>query len=145
MPTPLDLHQRYLDYQQALLKPELLPGCLADGFIAHDLPPGMSLLDFRQSVMRATPDQRAEVLHLSIDGDRVWGHLRVSDTHSGPFRDVPPTGKRITFEAFDVVRFDQAGKVAERWALVDWLSIFRQLGVTQLPTTDEAPGGYRGR
>jgi predicted ester cyclase len=133
MPEPLDLHQLYLEYQQALLEPELLPRCLADGFIAHDLPPGLRLFEFRQMVMRAAPDQRPEILHMTVDGDMVWGHLRVSGTHTGPFRGVPPTGKPITFEAFDVVRFDQAGKVAERWALVDWLSIFRQMGSTQIP------------
>jgi hypothetical protein len=46
---------------------------------------------------------------------------------------MPPTGKPITFEAFDAVRFDQAGKVAEPWALADGLSIFRQMGLTQIP------------
>jgi hypothetical protein len=39
----------------------------------------------------------------------------------GPFRGVPPTGKPITFEAFDVVRFDEVGKIAERWgSLTGW-------------------------
>src|SRR5690348_4077220 len=115
MPAPLDLRQRYLDYQEALLKPERLPQWLADGFVAHDLPPGPRLVEFRQMVMTAAPDQRPEVLQLTIDGNIVWGHLRVSGTHSGPFRGVPPTGKPINFEAFDVVRFDEEGKIAERW------------------------------
>jgi len=135
MNEPVDLHQRYLEYQQALLEPERLPHYLAEGFIAHDLPPGVNLVDFRQTIMRAAPDERAEVLHLTIDGDLVWGHLRVAGTHTGPFRDVPPTGKPISFEAFDVVRFDAAGKLVERWALIDWLAIFRQIGLTEVPVT----------
>jgi predicted ester cyclase len=122
-----------MEYLEALLHPERLTQCLADGFVAHDLPPGVSLVEFRETVMRATPDQQSEVLHLSVDGDLVWGHVRVWGTHTGPLRGVPPTGKPITFEAFDVVRFDESGKAAERWAAVDYLSIYRQMGVTQIP------------
>ena len=42
-------------------------------------------------------------------------------------------GKVITVEIFDYVRFDDDGKIAERWTLVDWVGVYRQMGVTEIP------------
>ncbi|MDQ6669169.1 MAG: ester cyclase [Chloroflexota bacterium] len=123
----------YLQYQQALFHPDTLMEFLAEGFVAHDLPPGASLPGWRKQVMNVFPDQQSEVLHMTAEGALVSGHLRVSGTHRAAFRGIPPTGKIISFELFDVARFDDDGKIAERWALVDWMSVYRQMGITEIP------------
>ncbi len=113
---------RYLAYLDALLHPDKLAPLLADGFVAYDLPPGLSL-----------PDEEIEVLHLVVDGDLVAAHLRLTGTHRGVFRGIPPTGRTLTAELFDLVRFDADGKLTERWGLLDWDALYRQMGVTELP------------
>ena len=35
-------------------------------------------------------------------------------THTGEFAGIAPTGKRIVFEIFEIVRINQ-GRIAERW------------------------------
>jgi predicted ester cyclase len=94
---------RYLDYLDALLHPDQLSAVLVDGFAAHDLPPGMTLLEFRKMVMNVFPDQEFEVMHLIAEGDLVSSHLRAKGTHRGAFRGIPPTGKALTFDIFDLV------------------------------------------
>jgi predicted ester cyclase len=124
---------RYREYLDALRHPDKLPPLLADGFVAHDLPPGMTLLDFRKLVMKAFPDQELTAWHLIAEGDLVAAHLRGTGTHRGVFRGIAPTGRVLTFEIFDYVRFDDEGRIAERWTLVDWIGLYRQMGVTEIP------------
>lgn len=124
---------RYLAYLDALLHPDKLPPLLADGFVGHDLPPGVSLPDFHRSAMEALPDEEIEVLHLVVDGDLVAAHLRLTATHRGVFRGIPPTGRVLSAELFDLVRFDDWGKLAERWGLLDWDTLYRQMDIAELP------------
>jgi len=133
MMTAEETKARYMAYLDALLHPEGLLPLLADGFVAHDLPPGASLPDYRRKAMEALPDSEIEVLHLAVDGDLVAAHLRLRGTHRGVLRGVPPTGRALSAELFDLVRFDEEGKVAERWGLLDWDALYRQMGLTALP------------
>ena len=130
--TPEAMKQLFMEFEDALRHPEELPAFLADDFVAHDLPPGMSLMQFRTISNAALPDQKIEVLRLIAEGDLVSAHLNVIGTHTGVFRGIQPTGKKISFEIFEFVRMEN-GKIAERWGLVDWINVYKQLGVTQLP------------
>jgi predicted ester cyclase len=53
-------------------------------------------------------------------------------TQSGEFLGIPPTGKRVTWGVFDMVRVAE-GKIAEHWGLMDQLSLMQQLGVIPIP------------
>jgi predicted ester cyclase len=130
--TPEAMKQLFMEFEDALLHPEKLPALLTGDYVAHDLPPGMSLPQFRVVSNTAMPDQEIEVLHLIAEGDLVSAHLRVTGTHKGALRGIPPTGKKISFELFEFVRI-QDGKLAEQWVLVDWINVYKQLGVTQIP------------
>lgn len=54
--TPEAMKQLFMEFEDALLHPEKLPALLADDFVAHDLPPGMSLPQFRAIANAAMPD-----------------------------------------------------------------------------------------
>jgi predicted ester cyclase len=54
-------------------------------------------------------------------------------THQGAFMGIPPTGKAISFEVFEIVRFREDGKAVERWAMIDMVGLLRQLGMKQIP------------
>jgi len=131
--TPEELKACFHRFQEALVSPDKLPGILADNFVAHDLPPGMDFLDFRKMVMRFIPDEAVEFFHILADGDLVSAHYMAKGTHQGDFMGIPPTGKAITFEVFEMVRFTGDGKAAERWALIDAVGLFRQVGMKQIP------------
>jgi predicted ester cyclase len=65
-------------------------------------------------------------------GDRVASRFTVSGTHTGPFRGIAPTGRRIEYGGITIFRFAD-GRVVERWSMTDTLSLLKQLGVTGMP------------
>jgi predicted ester cyclase len=130
--TPETMKQLFMEFEDALLHPEKLSALITPDYVAHDLPPGMSLPQFRAIANAALPDTEFEVVHLIAEGNLVSAHLRVTGTHQGVFRGIQPTGKKISFEIFEFVRVEN-GKMAEQWVLVDWLKVYQQLGVTAIP------------
>ena len=63
------------------------------------------------------------------EGDRVVTRWTLRVTHTGEFRGIPATGKRITITGIGIFRFSQEGKVVESWDSLDQLGMLRQLGV----------------
>ena len=62
------------------------------------------------------------------EGDKVLNRWRLEATHTGEFRGIPATGKRITMTGMGVFRFSEEGKVVESWDCLDQLGMLRQLG-----------------
>jgi predicted ester cyclase len=112
-----DVFRRYMI---ALAKPDSIPDIVAAAFAAHDMPPPgnrETLITFRRAVMTAFPDQAVEILDTVSEGDRLAARWRATQTHTGQFRDVPATGKRIIFDGHEFVRI-RDGKIAERWVML---------------------------
>lgn len=76
---------------------------------------------------RGFPDMHETILRLFADGDRVVGHFRLEGTHVGDFYGVVATGKRVSVEGIDLLRFEH-GQIAEWIYFEDALSVFAQLG-----------------
>jgi predicted ester cyclase len=107
---------------------------IAPDFVRHD--PG---LDFE---VRGPDGIRklAAVLHgglsevaIPIDeviaeGDRVLARLRFQGRHTGEFKGIPPTGKSVDIVVMDYFRVAD-GILAEHWALMDNLTMLKQIGV----------------
>ena len=45
---------------------------------------------------------------------------------------IPPTGRRVTWESIDIVRFDDDGTLLEHWGLLDRFGVLEQLGAVKL-------------
>jgi steroid delta-isomerase-like uncharacterized protein len=73
------------------------------------------------------PDLRAAVSDLAIDGDKVVAHVSFTGTHTGEFGGVAATGKRVTVNSTDTVRFE-GGKHVERWSDLDSARLMQQVG-----------------
>lgn len=56
----------------------------------------------------------------------------MTQTHQAEFMGIPATGKPVAIELIEIDRIEN-GKIAERWAKLDWLHVLRQLGATQIP------------
>jgi C-1 hydroxylase len=109
-----EIFRRYID---ALANPDMLDEIVTPDFVGHDLPPPGNrdvLIAFRRASMRACPDQRVEILDVLADDSRVAARWRAEQTHTGPFRDIAPTGIRFSFDGYEFVRV-RDGRIAERW------------------------------
>ena len=129
----------FFHYQDALRSknPDDLKAVLAPDFVGHDLPPGLppgpeGLILFRMKVNEVFPDQKMVVEDLMAVDDRVIARFTLTQTHQGEYMGIAATWKPVTLELIEIDRMAN-GKIAERWARLDFLSLLRQLGATQIP------------
>lgn len=76
------------------------------------------------------PDLEIEIETLIADGDWVaarWHSTR--QTHLGPYRGLPPTGRAVRMQGIDMFRFGPDGRVRETWLEFDQLGGIQQMGV----------------
>ena len=69
------------------------------------------------------------ITHVVAQGNRVLVHLRMQGRHTGDFNGTPPTGNRID-AVMDLFRIAD-GRLAEHWALMDTLTMLRQIGAVK--------------
>jgi predicted ester cyclase len=72
---------------------------------------------------------RGTVEDVIAEGDRVAARMTWHGTHRGEFMGVGPTGNRVSFTVFHLVRFSQ-GRAVEWWGTADLLGALQQLGAT---------------
>ena len=80
----------------------------------------------------AFPDQRNEILELHHGDDAVLVEAMLYGTHEGPFRGLPPTGRRFEMRFLAVFVFEEHRLVCER-VYFDSATILRQLGIARDP------------
>jgi predicted ester cyclase len=98
-----------------------------------------------EDLRRAFPDGKTEILDVAFDGDTVATRIIFRGTHtgvatlpvmSGLLAGLPPTGKRVEFQAMHWFKV-RDGKIIAHYAVREDLSIARQLGL--LPSPQPAP------
>jgi steroid delta-isomerase-like uncharacterized protein len=101
--------------------------------IDHSSPPGTprgpmasKLAVF--ALRSAFPDHHLEIEDMLAEGNKVVARCTWYGTHLGTFRGIQATGKKIAMQGIVIWRIAD-GKIAERWATVDFLGLMRQLGV----------------
>jgi len=80
----------------------------------------------------AFPDIHLTIQDEIAEGERVVHRWTMSGTQQGEFMGIPSTGKQATWTGITIVRFAD-GKILERWANVDILSMLQQLGAIPTP------------
>ena len=66
------------------------------------------------------------------EGDRVALRAIGRGTHTGPYRGMPATGKKVEVSMIGIGRFVN-GKMAELWPISDRPGMMQQLGVGPPP------------
>ncbi len=102
----------------------------ATDWIAHSPQGDMPYEAFIQhnvEVMNSFPDFNCTVEDQIAEGDKVVTRLTMRGTHLGPYRGMPPTGKKIEVGGVSIGRFAD-GKAVEGWLLTDTLGLLQQLG-----------------
>ena len=85
-------------------------------------------LDWWDGTFRAFPDFKADIKFMVSEGDLVATLKNFSGTQQGEFMGIPPTGKRASWDVFDLLRL-RDGKVVDHWVVMDVAGLLRQLGV----------------
>jgi steroid delta-isomerase-like uncharacterized protein len=80
----------------------------------------------------AFPDMRTEVHEMVAEGDRVAVRSRIVGTHQGEFMGVPASGKPVSIEGIDILRFEN-GKMVEHWGVYDAMGMMMQIGAIPTP------------
>ena len=81
----------------------------------------------------ALPDLVAEEQDVIASGDLVVVRLIVSATQQGDLLGIPATGRRVQWNAIDIYRVTDHGKISEEWAADDMAAFASQLGAISLP------------
>jgi steroid delta-isomerase-like uncharacterized protein len=81
---------------------------------------------------------RWEIDDLIAAGDRVVTRWTGRGVHAGELLGVPATGKAVTITGITIHRIVD-GKIAELWAVEDWLGVLWQIGATAVPPAESAP------
>jgi predicted ester cyclase len=76
---------------------------------------------------------KSEVQDVIASNDLVALRLVVSATHTGNLLGIPATGRRIQWDAVDIYRVRDDGKISEQWAFEDMAAILSQTGAAKLP------------
>jgi predicted ester cyclase len=77
-------------------------------------------------LISAFPDWHWEMRNLSVDGDFLALHFKVSGTHQGAFEGIEATGRNVNVSQFTLYHVVN-GKFAEVWDLIDMQAILKQI------------------
>jgi steroid delta-isomerase-like uncharacterized protein len=85
-----------------------------------------------EETRRAFPDQRNELIALHHSDDAVIVEANLYGTHLGPYRGLPPTGRKFEMRFCALFLFDEADLICER-VYFDAGTVLRQLGIAHDP------------
>ena len=93
--------------------PEAVREFLAPDLRPAHLPAGADAwLDDYADLVRGFPDWQWRRIQIVVEEDRLAVHLRGSGTHTGIFRHLPPTRRRVSIAAFAMYRVTR-GRIVE--------------------------------
>lgn len=104
-----------------------LPEICAPHYKRH-LAPGTPPLDLAAQCVRlegirtAFPDLELTLHEIVVEGDLAAFRATVAGTHEGPLLGLPPTGRKVTTSALDMIRVEN-GKFVDHWGGPDLLTL----------------------
>jgi predicted ester cyclase/ketosteroid isomerase-like protein len=80
-----------------------------------------------EALGKVFPDYTQTDTHYVEQGNMIVRRIVSTQTHSGQFMGVPTTGKKSTFEGFEMFEIID-GKIVRNWILPDTCSLLQQIG-----------------
>jgi steroid delta-isomerase-like uncharacterized protein len=90
---------------------------------------------YYKQMLAAAADFRIEVRNWHATGEAVILEVTISGTHTGDWRGLPVTGKKVSFPLCGIFTFDREDRLLGEKIYYDRASVLRQLGVFREPTT----------
>jgi steroid delta-isomerase-like uncharacterized protein len=111
---------------------------LADDFVEHEEMPGMptgreGTKQLFKMMAAAFPNMNWDPQDILVDGDKAVARVRFSGTNDGEFMGMPATGKSVSVQVIDIVRFNEDGLACEHWGVFDLMGVMTQLGAVPGP------------
>jgi len=89
--------------------------------------------DYYEDLLTSLPDLHIDITHCLAAEDGVALEVRISGTHHGSWRGLPPTGRRVSFPLCGLYTFDEEGKLAGERIYYDRGSVLHQVGLYHDP------------
>jgi len=83
---------------------------------------------FYTLLFKGFPDYHRTIEDIIAEGDKVWVDSTTTMTHTGEFRGLAPTGKKVTTTGVNIYRIVD-GKMVEGWSVTDSTNLLKQLGI----------------
>jgi steroid delta-isomerase-like uncharacterized protein len=96
-------------------------------------------IDTIKNLRTAFPDLHHEEQTIISQGNIVISVINLTGTHTGNFFILPPTGKKISYEAVHIYKIGEDGKIIEHKAIRDDLTFLAQLGVIEASSPEYKP------
>ena len=84
------------------------------------------------SIRTSFPDFKVTLNELIITGDKGVVRWTMTGTNTGPFGELPPTGKKISVSGVNISHVVD-GKISENWQFYNQALFYTQLGFTLTP------------
>jgi steroid delta-isomerase-like uncharacterized protein len=100
-----------------------------------------AIIEVNEGWKAAFPDAKGTITDAFACGDRVAVQITWEGTQSGPLQvpggEIPPTGRKVTVQACEVMRAE-GGKLVEESHYFDMLGMLEQLGTVSPETLTHA-------
>jgi steroid delta-isomerase-like uncharacterized protein len=111
---------------------EFSPGALSEDYVSHRLGHGdvvglEALKKANEEFFAAFSDRESTIHEMIAEGDKIVDRSTMNATHTGTFRGIAPTGKRVSMSRIAIHRIAD-GKVVEGWILYDMFGLMQQIG-----------------
>lgn len=120
---------------EALNKRDLavLDGFMTSDYVDHtnQLRGWEDVKQFYTNTFKGFPDYHETVEDITAEGDRVWVRYKFMGTHTGEYRRLAPTSRKVIFTAISVWRIVEGKIVEKESTLYDSLDFYKQLGVIE--------------
>ncbi|MCB9079463.1 MAG: ester cyclase [Anaerolineaceae bacterium] len=94
-----------------------------------DFPGGQAAFkQFVADLRTGLPDIQVKIEDIMAEGDKVVWRWRITGTHAGNLKGIPPTGRPVVITGIVLSRFAN-GKWAEDYVNWDTLGMLQQIGV----------------
>lgn len=117
---------------------QLAPNFTDHGTLGSQVGPGPAK-EYATFMRSASSDMTVSVEQAIIEGNWVAVRATWEGTHTGPIFGREPTGRRLTMGGMVFWRFDEEGRIAERWAQIDAASMLAQMDADPVGATQGNP------
>jgi steroid delta-isomerase-like uncharacterized protein len=110
----------------------------AEDFVEHETMPGMpptreGTMQLFKMMQAGFPDMNWDAEDILVDGDKAVSRVLFTGTNDGEFMGMPATGRSVSVQLIDIVRFGEDGLAREHWGVLDQMGMMTQLGAIPGP------------
>jgi len=87
----------------------------------------IDIIPYIHNVYKAFPDYKHTIENIFTDNDFVVAQIRLSGTHTNPYKEIDPTNNMINYKGVFIFKILEE-KISEIWVLEDNLTRDDQLG-----------------